>query len=68
MKDKDILFGSGVNRRCGRELAKVLGVSPSTITNWKSNPDHIPKGKLEILFRTCNISNKDILALFGRKA
>lgn len=69
MKDPtvEILFGDKI-RVNQKDLAKAVGVTPMTITNWRRNPASIPKGKLDILIRCCRLTNEEILAMHGRKA
>ena len=64
---REILFGSGPNRRVLSELAKPLGVSRSCLSNWHKDPGKIPKDKLDILIRVCNLTDEEILKLHGRR-
>jgi len=64
---REILFGSGANRRILSELAAPLGVSRSCLSNWQKDPGKIPKNKLDILIRVCNLTDEEILALHGRR-
>lgn len=68
MKDPtaEIIFGKTIRWRNG-DLAKAVGVSPTTITNWQRDPSKIPKGKLDILIKCCRLTNEEILAIHGRR-
>lgn len=63
----EIIFGKGPNRRILAELSKPTGVPQRTLSNWRKDPGKIPKEKLDILIRVCNLTDEQILALHGRR-
>ena len=63
----EILFGTGTNRRILAELSKPTGIPQRTLSNWKKDPGKIPKAKLDILIRVCDLTDEEILALHGRR-
>ena len=62
-----ILYGEGVNERPRGKLSQVIGVPMTTLWDWKRTPWRITLEKAIIWVDACNISNDDILAMFGRE-
>lgn len=58
-----ILFGSESIRIVSSDLAKAVGVDPSTITRWKREPKLIPLGKLQRLCRARHLTDDQILQI-----
>lgn len=62
----ELLFG-GVLKPVNRQLlADSIGVDVSTIGRWKKNPDRIRLGNLRQIVKLVGLTDKQILALFGR--
>ena len=62
----ELLFG-GVLKPVNRQLlADSIGVDVSTIGRWKKNPDRIRFGDLRQIVKLVGLTDKQILALFGR--
>ena len=62
----ELLFG-GVLKPVNRQLlADSIGVDVSTIGRWKKNPDRIRFGNLRQIVKLVGLTDKQILALFGR--
>lgn len=62
----EILFG-GVLKPVNRQLlADSIGVDVSTVGRWKKNPDRIRFGNLRQIVKLVGLTDKQILALFGR--
>lgn len=62
----ELLFG-GVLKPVNRQLlADSIGVDVSTIGRWKKNPDRIRFGDLRQIVKLVELTDKQILALFGR--
>lgn len=62
----EILFG-GVLKPVNRQLlADSIGVDVSTIGRWKKDPDRIRFGDLRQIVKLVGLTDKQILALFGR--
>lgn len=58
---KNILFYRKQARMSQKELAKMLGVSNSAISNWESGANSID---LDTLFKLCQVLNIDINTAF----
>lgn len=62
----ELLFG-GVLKPVNRQLlADSIGVDVSTIGRWKKEPDRIRFGDLRQIVKLVGLTDKQILALFGR--
>ena len=62
----ELLFG-GVLKPVNRQLlADSIGVDVSTIGRWKKDPDRIRFGDLRQIVKLVGLTDKQILALFGR--
>lgn len=62
----ELLFG-GVLKPVNRQLlADSIGVDVSTVGRWKKNPDRIRFGDLRQIVKLVGLTDKQILALFGR--
>lgn len=62
----ELLFG-GVLKPVNRQLlADSIGVDVSTIGRWKKEPDRIRLGNLRQIVKLVGLTDKQILALFGR--
>ena len=62
----ELLFG-GVLKPVNRQLlADSIGVDASTVGRWKKNPDRIRFGDLRQIVKLVGLTDKQILALFGR--
>lgn len=62
----ELLFG-GVLKPVNRQLlADSIGVDVSTIGRWKKEPDRIRFGDLRKIVKLVGLTDKQILALFGR--
>ena len=62
----ELLFG-GVLKPVNRQLlADSIGVDGSTIGRWKKEPDRIRFGDLRQIVKLVGLTDKQILALFGR--
>ncbi len=46
-----LIFGAGATASGVRELARLTGRSPSTVSRWRKTPDHIPLGDLQIILK-----------------
>lgn len=62
----ELLFG-GVLKPVNRQLlADSIGVDVSTIGRWKKDPNRIRFGDLRQIVKLVGLTDKQILALFGR--
>lgn len=62
----EILFG-GVLKPVNRQLlADSIGVDVSTVGRWKKDPNRIRFGDLRQIVKLVGLTDKQILALFGR--
>lgn len=62
----ELLFG-GVLKPVNRQLlADSIGVDVSTVGRWKKDPDRIRFGDLRQIVKLVGLTDKQILALFGR--
>lgn len=46
-----LIFGAGATASGVRELARLTGRSPSTVSRWRKTPDHIPLKDLQIILK-----------------
>lgn len=63
----ELLFGSVLKPVNRQLLADSIGVDVSTIGRWKKNPDRIRLGNLRQIVKLVGLTDKQILALFGRE-
>lgn len=49
-------------------IADLAGVAEQTLCRWKRDPGCIPLRKLRKLFDICDMTNSEILGIFGRKS
>lgn len=62
----ELLFG-GVLKPVNRQLlADSIGVDVSTVGRWKKDPNRIRFGDLRKIVKLVGLTDKQILALFGR--
>lgn len=62
----ELLFG-GVLKPVNRQLlADSIGVDVSTVGRWKKDPNRIRFGDLRQIVKLVGLTDKQILALFGR--
>lgn len=62
----EILFG-GILKPVNRQLlADSIGVDVSTVGRWKKDPNRIRFGDLRQIVKLVGLTDKQILALFGR--
>ena len=63
-KTKELLFGTEYTQISSVKVAPALGVSPSTVYNWKNDVGKMPLSKVIILARLQRLSDEDKLAIF----
>ena len=63
MTTSEILFGTKLCPVNQEELARLVGVDPSTISRWKRNPGAIPWNKFKILVRIRKLTGDDIIKM-----
>ncbi len=63
-KAKELLFGTEYTQISPVKVAPALGVSPSTVYNWKNDVGKMPLSKVIILARLQRLSDEDKLAIF----
>ena len=64
---ESILFGGTIRTVNLSELAKAVDTDPSTMSRWKNNTDNIRFGTLKKMVRVLNLTDRQILNLFGRE-
>ena len=64
----EILFPDGIKRIDMLALSKAIGCNRSTLYKWKADPDMIRFGDLKAMVRVNQLTNEQILMLFGRRA
>lgn len=62
-----IIFGGSINHPVYANVAKAVGVSKSTMTRWKANPDIIPLGHFKRLCRVRELSDEQIIKIIRGK-
>lgn len=61
-KLKEAIFGSGINKVCIPELARVTGIPASTLYTYRNKPGNI---RLDDLALICKAKGKDIYKWLG---
>lgn len=67
MTTKELLFGTKLFPVNKKELARLIGVSPSTIYYWVKDPGTIPLDKFRLIVKVRGCSEGDIVKMVKEK-
>lgn len=60
----DIIFVGPTGKLNVQQIARITGISPSTLYRWRREPDSIPAGELRLLFKATKTTPEDIVKFF----
>ena len=60
----DIIFVGPTGKLNVQQIARITGISPSTLYRWRREPDSIPAGELRLLFKATKATPEDIVRFF----
>lgn len=63
MTTSEILFGTKLCPVNQKEIARMVGVNPSTISRWRKDPGSIPWNKMQLLIRLRGVSADDLMRM-----
>lgn len=64
MGRSDIIFVGPTGKLNVQQIARITGISPSTLYRWRREPDSIPAGELRLLFKATKATPEDIVRFF----
>lgn len=63
MTTSELLFGTKLCPINQKEMARLAGVNPATISRWRKNPGSIPWNKMRILVRIRGLTAEDLMKM-----
>lgn len=63
MTTSEILFGTRLCPVNQKEMARMVGVNPSTISRWRKDPGLIPWNKMQLLIRIRSLTADDLMRM-----
>ena len=60
----DIIFVGPTGKLNVQQIARVTGISPSTLYRWRREPDSIPAGELRLLFKAVKLPPEKVIEFF----
>jgi transposase-like protein len=60
----DIIFVGPTGKLNVQQIARITGISPSTLYRWRNYPDSIPAGELRLLFKAVKLPPEKVIEFF----
>ena len=60
----DIIFVGPTGKLNVQQIARITGISPSTLYRWRHDPDIIPAGDLRLLFKAVKLPPEKVIEFF----